>query len=231
MTTITSHNPARDDARPASAPASGDAPVGRGWAFAGIGAGVLALAGGVCATLVDGVYRADLRGDEQGVAERIAEKLPVMTAFHVLMTIATLLLVVFGLGLYRRLRAADAEGLAPAVAAAGVLGTAVVVVLGVALNTEFIFAFGEPDLVNPANAAMYNHWIGTVPAVWVLTGLSGLAMFALSRRGAVPRWLGIVGLVFGGLTLLISIAPLQYMAGLLGQLWLIVTAAGLARRG
>ena len=51
-------------------------------------------------------------------------------------------------------------------------------------------------------------------------------MFAVSRRGDVPRWLGLVGLVLGGLTLLVGILPVQYMAGLTGAIWVLVTAIG-----
>ena len=47
---------------------------------------------------------------------------------------------------------------------------------------------------------MFNHWIGTIPWLWTLAGLAGLALFAAYRRGGVPRWIGLVGLVLGGLT-------------------------------
>ena len=51
-------------------------------------------------------------------------------------------------------------------------------------------------------------------------------MWVASRAGAAPRWIGRVGLVLGGLTLLLGITPLQYMAGMTGPLWLLVTAIG-----
>jgi hypothetical protein len=82
--------------------------------------------------------------------------------------------------------------------------------------------------IDPANTAFYNHWIGTIPWIWALAGLSGLAVFAAGRAAGVPRWIGYVGLVLGGLTLLLGISPLQYMAGMTGPLWLVVTAAGFA---
>ena len=80
--------------------------------------------------------------------------------------------------------------------------------------------------VDPANAALFNHWIGTIPWIWALAGLSGLAVYAVGRTGGVPRWIGRVGLTLGGITLLLGISPLQYMAGMTGPMWLLVTALG-----
>ena len=70
---------------------------------------------------------------------------------------------------------------------------------------------------------IYNHWIGTIPWNLVLVGLSGLAVYAASRHGAVSRGLGRTGLVLGGLSVLVAIAPLQYMAGATGGLWILIT--------
>ena len=88
----------------------------------------------------------------------------------------------------------------------------------------------QEDAILPTNAAMYNHWIGTIPWLWTLAGLTGVALFVAFRRGGVPRWIGLVGLVLGGLTLLLGVSPLQYMAGMTGPLWLLVTALGFVVR-
>ncbi len=98
--------------------------------------------------------------------------------------------------------------------------------MGSGLDTEFTMALQNGDPVQDANAAMYNHWIGTIPWLWTLAGMTGLALFAAYRRGGVPRWIGIVGLVLGGLTVLLGVSPLEYMAGVTGTLWLVVTAVG-----
>ena len=98
--------------------------------------------------------------------------------------------------------------------------------MGSGLDTEFMMGIPQDDAVLPTNAAMYNHWIGTIPWLWTLAGLAGVALFAAFRRGGVPRWIGLVGLVLGGLTLLLGVSPLQYMAGMTGPLWLLVTSSG-----
>ena len=75
------------------------------------------------------------------------------------------------------------------IAFAGLLGTSIVTVMGSGLDTEFILAFVDGEAVDPANAALYNHWIGTIPWIWALAGLSGLACTpsavpAASRAGS-----------------------------------------------
>jgi len=209
-------------------PRASAAPPGRAWTLAGLGAGVAGLGVIVTSGAVDAVYDPDLRGDSAAIADRLAEQTGALLAFHTCATIGAVLLVVFAAGLLRRLRAGSAaESIAPLVAFAGALGTGVVMILGSGLDTEFIFALLEDgEVVDPVNLALYNHWIGTVPWLWTLVGLSGLATFAVARAGGVPRWIGWTGLVLGGMTLLLGISPLQYMAGMTGPLWLLVTAAG-----
>ena len=112
-------------------------------------------------------------------------------------------------------------------ASTGLLLVAVAALMGSALDTEFIFAVGEPDRVVPESVAFYGHWVGTVPWLWVGAGLTGVTLAVASfRHRAVPRWIGVVGLVLGGLTLLLGISPLQYMAGFVGPVWLLVTSLG-----
>ena len=98
--------------------------------------------------------------------------------------------------------------------------------MGTSLNTEFAFGVAADDMLVPEAAVVYNHWIGTVPSCWLLAGLSGLAVWTAARRGDVPRWLGRVGLAFGALTVVVGTLPVQYMAGLTGAVWLLVTAVG-----
>ena len=220
--TVLTPTPARTDTRVASVPTS------RTWALTGVVAGVTGAIGIVASGFVGAVYDESLAGDPDAIARAVLDDVPAMLVFHTATLVSAVAMVVFGVGLFRRLAARTGPGsLAPAVAAAGLLGTAVVGVLGTGLDTEFIFAgAGHEDMVDPHAVIMFNHWIGTVPWCWVLAGLSGTAVWVASRAGAAPRWIGRVGLVLGGLTLLLGITPLQYMAGMTGPLWLLVTAIG-----
>jgi hypothetical protein len=232
MTThVTTHNPVRSDL-PATAgveildTAGRRAGRSRGWAVAGIGAGLAGIGTIVSSSMIDAIYRDDLVGDPAGIKEALSHQSAQMMAFHTFTTVGAVLMLVFAAGLHRRLRAAMPDSLAPTLALAGLAGTAVVSVLGSGLDTEFMMDLGQKDLIQDANAAMFNHWIGTIPWLWTLAGLAGLGLFSAFRRGVVPRWIGLVGLVLGGLTVLLGVSPAQYMAGATGPLWLLVTAVG-----
>ena len=225
MTThITTSNPVRSDVTHV-APAR---TTRRAWALAGIGAGVAGIGTIVTSGMINAVYDPDLAGDTPAIAEKLADQTGPMFAFHTLSTVGAVLLVVFAAGLFRRLRTAMGDAsIAPLVAFGGLLGTAVVTVLGSGLDTEFMLGLRDTDpLIDPANAALYNHWIGTIPWIWTLAGLSGLALYAASRVAAAPRWIGRTGLVLGGLTVLLGISPFQYMAGMTGPLLVLVVALG-----
>ena len=229
MTThVTTHNPVRSDlngtehveVRPATH-------TSRTWALAGIGSALLGAGTIVTTSMVDTVYTAEFEGTTTGIAADLQDKAPVMFAFHSIAMTGAVLMIVFAAGLFRRLRAAMPDSIAPTVAFAGLAGTAVVSVMGAGLDTEYMMAFAQGDgIVDDANAAMYNHWIGTIPWLWVLAGLAGLALFSAARQGVVPRWIGRVGLVLGGLTVVLGISPLEYMSGVTGVLWLLTTALG-----
>jgi hypothetical protein len=227
-THITTHNPVRSDVPATDGRAPTDpTTASRSWAVAGIVSGLAGIGTMVSAGMVNAVYDPKLVDDTSKVADKLADQTGPMFAFHFFALIGAVTMVVFAAGLQRRLRARIGDGLAATIAFAGLVGTAVVIVLGSGLDTEFLFAFmGDEQIVDDANAALYNHWIGTIPWVWVLAGLAGVALFSAYRSGAVPRWIGLVGLVLGGLTLVLGISPLQYMAGMTGPLWLLVTAIG-----
>jgi hypothetical protein len=229
MTTVTTQNPVRSDLASTEA-AGADRSHSRGsrlWAVAGIGAALAGAGTIVTSSAVDIVYRDEFSGTTDGVAAELADKAPVLFAFHSITALGAVLMIVFGAGLFRRLRAVRPDGLAPLVALIGLAGTGVVSILGSGLDTEFMMPGpdSEPGYAD-SSAAIYNHWVGTIPWLWTLVGLAGLAVFAVSRSRGVPRWLGVVGLVLGGLTVVLGVSPLEYMSGVTGVLWLLVTAIG-----
>ena len=99
------------------------------------------------------------------MADDLGDKVGFIIAFHVLETLAAVLLAGFALGLFRRLRASMPEGsLVPGAAAFGLLGTSVVMVLASGLDTEFAFV-ADSEYVTADAAVFYNHWTGTIPGV------------------------------------------------------------------
>lgn len=196
------------------------------WALSGLLAGVAGIGMMVTSSMVNAVYDPDIQGDAQAVSDKLGDLVPQMLAFHTFTMLSAVLMVPFAAGLHRRLKAtAGRDSVLPTVALTGVVITAVMLVVGSGLDTEFIFAAGS-DMVVPESATFFNHWIGTVPWCWGLLGLSGLCLFGVAREGGLPRWLGLVGLVGGGLTLLIGLSPLQYMAGMTGPVGMVVIALG-----
>ncbi|KAB2812057.1 hypothetical protein ACIRN4_27455 [Pimelobacter simplex] len=215
---------ALDRAEPGDRPAS--SPPTR-WALAGLGAGIAGVGVVVSSGLVHAAYDEKLSGNAPGIVEELGNEVPQMLAFHLFAIVGSVLLVVFAAGLHRRLRAAAGpDSVLPLVAFTGALVTAMMMFVGAGLDTEFIFAVNDPDILVPETAVMFNHWIGTIPWCWGMLGLSGIALFGAARQGGLPRWMGLVGLLGGGLTLLLGISPLQYMAGMTGPLGLIVIALG-----
>jgi hypothetical protein len=229
MTTVTTQNPVRSDHTSTEArPAERTTSPSRLWAVAGIGSGLLGAATVVTSSAAGFVYQDEYsHGSVDGIAGELSDQAGVLFAFHSITALGALLMVVFGAGLFRRLRATAPDSLASVVALAALTGTAVVSIMGSGLDTEFMMPASQSDTsVDDGSAAVYGHWIGTIPWLWTLVGLAGLAVFAASRARAVPRWLGVAGLVLGGLTVLLGVSPLEYMSGVTGVLWLLVTAIG-----
>jgi hypothetical protein len=203
---------------------------GRLWALTGPLAAVAASAGSIVADLGNPVYDPAQSGDAGRILAALAEHRGALTVFHVLTSAAAMLLVVYGVGVARRLRSrVPAESLLPTMAAAGTTITAAVLLLGTGLDTEVIEGVTRPNGFVHETAALYGHWIGTIPYLWTAAGLTGLAIaWASLRYRAVPRWIGMAGLVLGGLTVLAGVSPLEYMASLPGQLLVLVTGLGFA---
>jgi hypothetical protein len=226
-TTVTTTNPVRSDVLESQEPARSH-PAGRGWALAGLGAAACGVATIVTSSMVDTVYQEKYQSNLDGFTADLHDKAGVLFAFHSITALGAVLMLVFAAGLHRRLRAAMPDSIVPTVAGAALAGTAVVSILGSGLDTEFMMALATNGEVPDSSAAIYNNWIGTVPWLWTLAGLAGLGLYVAARQGVVTRWVGRVGLVLGGLTVLLGISPLEYMSGVTGALWLLVTSCGFA---
>lgn len=222
MTSTTAEPTATPTRRPGSA-------TSRAWAWTGVAAGVLGI-GAIQASLAAGVDWEKVAGDPVAIIEDAATKQSTFLVFHVLAALTVVLLPVFAAGLRRRLdQQAPAGSLHGGVAAAGLLLTAAAMLLGSGLDTQFTFAFQDPSMVVPESAAFYTDWVATIPWLWLGAGLSALALGVASlRHAAAPKWIGWVSVVLGALTVLTGISPLQYLAGFVGPIWLVVVALGFA---
>ena len=124
MTTVTTQNPVRSDL--ASTEAGGAERTtnpSRLWAAAGIGAALAGVGTIVTSSAVDVVYRDEFsHGSVTGVADALSDKTGLLFAFHAVTALGAILMVVFGAGLFRRLRATAGDSLAPVVALVGLLG-------------------------------------------------------------------------------------------------------------
>lgn len=203
----------------------------RAWAFAGVLGGLAGIIGIQASMSITAVYDEKNQGDAAKITEAMGDFVPNILVFHVATMVAAVVLVVFAAGLRRRLKAqAPVGSLLPDVAAAGLTLVSVAALMGTALNTEFVFAFTQENAeLVPEVATVYGHWIGTVPWLWVGAGITGLALaVAALRHAAAPRWIGWVCAVLGGLTVLLGISPLQYMAGMTGPVLVLIAALGFA---
>ncbi|MEN3267193.1 hypothetical protein [Pseudonocardia sp.] len=205
---------------------------GKGWVYAGVAAGLAGIASIVGSSFAGAVYDKDVAGDAGAITQRLSEQTAPILVFHTGAMVSALLLLAFAAGLRRRLaRVVPTDSLIPQVATSGLLLVSVALLMGSALTTEFVFGVKDPDLLVPQTAAMFGHWIGTVPWLWGGAGVAAIALGLAGRRyAATSGWLAWVSLVLGGLTTLFAISPLQYMSGMTGPLWLTVAAIGLLKK-
>ena len=200
-----------------------------GWAGFGLAAGLCGIVSIVASTMTGAVYEKDIAGDATAIADRLAEMTPQILVFHTATMLCTLLLLVFAAGLHRQLaQRLGGDSLLPAVASSGLMLVSVAGLLGSGLTTEFVFGVQQPDQLVPESAVFFGHWIGTIPWLWAGAGVTAAAVaVAAVRHGVYARWLGWTSAVLGGLVLLLAVSPLQYMAGMLGPIWVTLVSAAL----
>jgi len=206
-------------------------PPGRAWAVAGALAGLGGVVGIYASLQIDAVYNKDYAGDADRIADRLGDFVPEILVLHFAMMAASVLLLVFAAGLRRRLAGRlPSDSLLPNVAAAGLVVTSVVALLGVGFTTEIVFGLTDDEVaLDPEFAAVVGHWMGTIPWLWVGTGVSGVCIALASfRHGALPRWIGLGAAGLGGLTLLAGLSPLQYMAGFFGPVLVLLLGVAFA---
>lgn len=204
----------------------GHAAPSRAWAGTSLLAGLAGIVS-IQASMALSVNWVEVAGDPDAIVADLAERVPTLLVFHTATALCMVLLLVAAAGLTRRLRAGTPVGsLLPTVAGSGLLLTAVAALLGGGLDTQFMFALGTPELV-ASSGSFYSDWVATIPWLWVGAGVSALAVAAAGlRHRAVPRWIAVVSLLLGGLTVLTGVSPFQYLAGMTGPVWLTVVAAG-----
>lgn len=201
----------------------------RTWAFVGAAAGLAGVVAIQASLQIDAVYKEEYAGDADAITDRLGDFVPQLLVLHFGTMFAAVLLLVFAAGLRRRLEAqAPAGSLIPAVAASGLLLTAVAALMGGAFTTEIVFGLEGTEVeIDPEFAAVVGHWVGTVPWLWLGSGVTGVAVAVASlKHHAAPRWVGWGSAVLGGITLLFGLSPLQYMAGFTGPI--LVLALGIA---
>ncbi|GAA4559523.1 hypothetical protein [Pseudonocardia xishanensis] len=191
------------------------------WAWCGVAAGVLGL-GGLMATANLYDPAAGLLADNEGLLAAVRGSAWMVLVHQAVCAVVAPLLVVFGVGLLRRLRSALPEGsLLPGVAAAGVGLTAVALMVGAGLDTDFWWALPPSVGLDPDSVSGYVVFYNTIPWLWGGLALSaGATAVAGLRHRAVGRptaWWALVCAVLVGAT---QLAPAQYGAVLPGALWL-----------
>ncbi|RBP65666.1 hypothetical protein DFO66_104252 [Brevibacterium sanguinis] len=201
----------------------------RTWAWIGVAAGALGIAT-IQASLATSIDWANSAGDAEAILADAAGKQSAFIVFHVLSMLTFLALPVFGAGLKRRLdQQGPASGLHGQIALGGIILTAAALLLGSGLNTQFALGFSDTSMYVPESVAFYTDWVGTIPWLWVGTGLSAIAVAAASlRHGAVHKWIGVVSLVLGVLIVLTGVSPFQYLAGFIGPVWVLIASLGFA---
>jgi hypothetical protein len=207
---------------------------GRGWAAAGVLAGVAGFAAMEVESRFapdDPAANVDAAVLVNGYVQHGPGRLALVLGLFVLAAFAV---VVFGAGLRRALATqCPAGSLVPDVAGAGTLLVAALCLVGSGPTTEVFFALLHAEESDPDITASLVRTMDTLPWVWGGLALTVAAVaFGSLRHGAAPRWLGVVSIVFTVLVGGLAMAPLQYLAGMVGAIWLVLAGvAYLTARG
>jgi len=204
-------------------------PAGRGWARAGLLSGI----GALIFFIVPGSMLSpstDSLADNVDVLAELEGKAGWVWAFQTSGVALAVLLVIFAVGLRRRLAGQEPAGsLVPDLAALGLVLMSVMTLVGTGISTEMFHALRHTDEVDPdtvaAQLAIYN----TMAWVWAGGMLTTGAIAVAGRHGSVSRRLGRFAAVMTGLVVLTQILPFQYLAVLPMAIFLIVCGISMLR--
>lgn len=207
-----------------------DAPAPcKGWAYAGIAAGVGAIAFFMGpATQISSSREA--YADNVDVLAEIDGKHPWVWAFQVGSVALAILVVLFGVGLRRRLAGQEPAGsLVPDLALIGLVLVAVMLLVGGGISTELFHALRHADESDPDTIAGQLTIFNTMAWVWAGGLLTTGAVAVAGRHGSVGRGVGRFALAMSVLVIATQVVPLQYLAVLPVALFLIVCGVSMVR--
>ena len=202
----------------------------RGWAYAGLlgGIGSFLFFLGPASMLSPS---ADSYADNADVLAELDGKAGWVWAFQTLGDGLAILLVIFGLGLRRRLAGQEPAGsLVPDLASVGLILMAVMTLVGTGISTEMFHALRHTDEVDPDTVSSHLAIYNTLAWVWaggILT--TGAMAVAGLRHGSVSRRFGRFAAVMTVLVGLTQVLPFQYLAVLPMAIFLIVCGVSMVR--
>src|SRR5262245_1217519 len=158
--------------------------VRRGWAVAGLLSGIGALIffiapGSMLSPSTDSYI------DNAKVLEELEGKAPWVWAFQTSGVALAMLLVIFAVGLRRRLAGQDPAGsLVPDLAAIGLILMSVMTLVGTGISTEMFHALRHTDEVDPDTIAAHLAIYNTMAWVWAGGLLTTGAITVAGRHGS-----------------------------------------------
>lgn len=205
-------------------------PARRGWARAGLAAGIGSLAFFILPSSMLSTST-DALADNVDVLAALDGKAGWVWVFQTSGVALALLLVIFALGLRRHLAGQEPAGsLLPDLSAVGLILMSVMTLVGTGISTEMFHSLRHADEIDPDTVAAQLAIFNTMAWVWAggLLTTGALAVAGL-RRSSVSRRLGRFAAVMSALVVLTQVLPFQYMAVLPMAIFLIVCSISMLR--
>jgi len=202
----------------------------RGWAYAGLlgGIGSFLFFLGPASMLSPST---DSYADNADVLAELEGKAGWVWAFQTIGVALSILLVIFALGLRRRLAGQEPAGsLVPDLAGLGLILMAIMTLVGTGISTEMFHALRHTDEVDPDTVSSHLAIYNTLAWVWaggILT--TGAMAIAGLRHGSVSRRFGRFAAVMTVLVGLTQVLPFQYLAVLPMAIFLVVCGVSMVR--